>query len=495
LKYALANPDGKVGQDLEDGQTIRQSGCHTRIVPKDENKIKIWLLILELKKDGWGFKRIAAHLNALGVPSPDAGRTRTDSGVKHFVNGKWGPNTIRDLCRNKAILGVLEFGRRSEGAHRRLSKDGPRTLLPSDKNSNGKPKFIDNDDSIIIKAPAGYGSLYSEDEWNDIRQKIELRGKNQRGISRGRDMSRYPLSCRVFDLTDNCGALMYGLTSGKRALYLCGRYNRTAGAECDHNAVDAEALLKFTLVTIRDSAMNLSHREKLREMLLELARQEAGSNAPETDPIRERLEKQIRELRVNQKTAERHFATEVDDALRQVLRDQVREIKSELDLAESQLNTHVARQPRKVPSATPDLAVEEAMALLDNIEHVATDKTARTEINPLMERLGIRIGLEFVSVTKGTKRSVRKLAGGVIAFGNADLPVKIHGDSNAEPKAHGPGCASQNGPAQTPAIHGQNAIEMADDGTQSGPSSASVLPTLRRKEGISLTKVNRGDMI
>ena len=55
-------------------------------------------------------KRIAKHLNDLGVPSPGAGRQRKDHGVLHRVTGKWGARTILELCRNCAIIGLKEYG-------------------------------------------------------------------------------------------------------------------------------------------------------------------------------------------------------------------------------------------------------------------------------------------------------------------------------------------------------------------------------------------------
>jgi hypothetical protein len=35
---------------------------------------------------------------------------------------------------------------------------------------------------------------------------------------------------------------MCARTNGKRTLYVCSRYTKTNGAECDNNAVDGEAL-------------------------------------------------------------------------------------------------------------------------------------------------------------------------------------------------------------------------------------------------------------
>jgi hypothetical protein len=52
---------------------------------------------------------------------------------------------------------------------------------------------------------------------------------------------------------------------------------------------------------------------------------------------------------------------------------------------------------------------------------------ARAQISPLLEKLGVRLGLTFTEAIKGRKRKVRKLVGGVMAFGGQLLPVPIHG--------------------------------------------------------------------
>src|SRR5439155_279454 len=110
----LVDGAGTVLEHLPPGKTVHQAGCHVRVAPHDPVKIAVWLQILELKAKGWGLKRIAKHLNDRNVPSPDAGRTRTDQGVKHRVSGKWNHNTVGELCRNPAILGVQQYGKRSE---------------------------------------------------------------------------------------------------------------------------------------------------------------------------------------------------------------------------------------------------------------------------------------------------------------------------------------------------------------------------------------------
>jgi hypothetical protein len=84
----LVDSSGNAIEELPRGKTVKQSGCHVRVVPKDAERIATWLQILALKMRGWGFKRVAQRLNELGIPSPDAGRTRKDHGVDHRVSGR-----------------------------------------------------------------------------------------------------------------------------------------------------------------------------------------------------------------------------------------------------------------------------------------------------------------------------------------------------------------------------------------------------------------------
>lgn len=141
---------GNILEKLEPGKTVHQAGCHVRVVPDDPKKIGVWLQMLEWKTQGWGVKRIAKHLNDLGVPSPNAGCIRTGQGVKHRVSGKWSANTVAELCRNAIIVGQQQYGKRSEGSLRRLGPDGPRLLEEKDRTAAGQPRIVFNDASLQI---------------------------------------------------------------------------------------------------------------------------------------------------------------------------------------------------------------------------------------------------------------------------------------------------------------------------------------------------------
>src|SRR5439155_4784931 len=61
----LVNAQGQIVEELPPGRRVRQQGCHVRALPKDGAKLQARLYMLELKCQGWGYKRIAVHLNKL----------------------------------------------------------------------------------------------------------------------------------------------------------------------------------------------------------------------------------------------------------------------------------------------------------------------------------------------------------------------------------------------------------------------------------------------
>ena len=65
-----------------------------------------------------------------------------------------------------AVDFIKQHGRRSEGKHRRLAETGWRHLEDEDINPNGKPKFINNPDSLIVEANSGDGS-YDNAKWQE----------------------------------------------------------------------------------------------------------------------------------------------------------------------------------------------------------------------------------------------------------------------------------------------------------------------------------------
>ena len=493
----LVDATGTEVMELVPGRRVRQQGCHVRWRAKDRDKIAVWILILDLKHKGLGGKRIAQRLNGLGIPSPGAGRTRTDHGVPHHVSGKWCQGSVLELCRNSAILGIKEYGNRSEGTHRRLGVDGHRTLTSTDRNQNNRAKVIRNESSLVVRIPTGSEPLYDVDKWNEIQQTTDERGKNQRGVPRSSDPAKYPLSCRVLDLADCCGSIMYGHQSGKRRLYTCGRYMRTSGSECHNNSVDAEALLRLTLLTLKQQINQYGQLNQIRHLLEERAKAEESNHStnPRDSEIRG-LTQRITQLTAEHQAIGRRMSSEVDDERYRFMASEFDRVTKELRNAELQL---VKLQDVVVPAATASEKVEAAMELLSKIILVATDPNARVELRPLLEQLRLWIGLDFASAIKGQKRIVRRLVGGIIAFGGENLPTLLHGAErvtsgiNADDKS-----MSSKAGLREPKCRLNEQKQIGTNYQHAGRTkSLAVCPpnVIDHQESVSSTKVSRGDWI
>ena len=88
-------------------------------------------------------------------------------------------------------------------------------------------------------------------------------------------------------------------------------------------------------------------------------------------------------------------------------------------------------KPVTKTSLSPEEQVDALMATIDDLSALANDESANQKIRDMVLRLGIFIGLEFEEGRWG-KRPVRRLRRGVIAFGEDNLPVPIHGRSRTD---------------------------------------------------------------
>ena len=482
----LVDRDGNEVMELPHGRKIREPGCHVRHKPKDMEKIAVWLLILDLKHRGHGGKRIAHYLNSLNIPSPGSGQVRKDQGVAHRVSGKWCPGTVLSLCSNAAILGIKEYGVRSEGKHRRIGERGARSLSESDRNARKLPKVIFNDPQLVVRAQSGADALYEPTKWEEIQRDTKERGKSQRGIPRASDPSKYPLSCRVVDLTDGCGSIFYAHTVGKRRVYSCGRYLRTAGAECHKNSVDAEALLRLTLRSLGQIIIQAGGTTRIRAILEERAKSSDSMNARTQDRELELLAQNIKQLRADKDTIGRRMSSESDEQRYQFIAAEFDRISGELRAADSRL---IQLHDQATPQLTAEQEIEAAMSLIMRLDRVIEDPTARSDIGSLLAELQLWIGLDFADAVKGQKRIVRRLSGGVIVFGEENLPVRLHGNNSLVEKEE-----NQTTEAVKTRSNSQDSItadSQASDEKSSLPCP-SVL-TKHHQESISFTKVNRGD--
>ncbi len=409
------------------------------------------------------------------MPSPFAGRTRRDRGILHEVSGKWSARTVGNLCRNKAILGILEYGRRSEGRHRRLGADGPRQVTRSDRVDNKKTKGIVNGSDIRVSTKLNYEAQYSPDAWYQLQAIIDKRGQNQRGIPRSKDPTKYPLSCRVFDLTDNCGWTMIGSTYGQRKVYTCGRYRKSEGAECHHNVVDANALLSFTIADMQSKLAAIGDREVIGEALLDNLRKGSKNESDQEQRIRLITLEQSRLERVKHTLVRRITQEGDDDEVYPILKGELSKVLKEITQNEKRLTELQSKIVSYSSAVTPEQEVEDALSLIDIFTEVLDNAEATARVQKLLLALGIYIGLNFGDDLKGN-REVRKLLGGMITKSYQELSVPIFGNNNRENSEVSPMSSSLNSDSPINPLVGDKGL--------------TELSVRNQRQGMSLRKVN-----
>jgi predicted site-specific integrase-resolvase len=464
---ALVGPSDEFVQWLADGENIRRAGHHVRFLPHDEEKIGLWCMMLEWRAAGDSCKKIAARLNAMGIPSPDAGRVRRDHGSTHRVPGKWHPNTVRDLCSNPIIAGIKEYGRRSEGRYRRLGVGGPRELDEHDLRPDGQPKLLENPEEVRVRAASGGQAKFDPERWQALQPKKvpadELRRQNGRKAT---NPDRYPLSTRVVDLTEGCGSVMHGIPIGDRLKYVCGRYYNSGYTQCHHNTVEATPLATMLVDALVELVSKAGGRDAIRERLLTKAHAEAEHDAvPEEAAALGHLRKQLTALNDDIATAERRMATEKNDARYAAIAKTFDSLVVEKESVARQINELAAPKPAATARATPEEKVDALMATIDDLAALATDERANAKIRELVLRLGIFVGLEFEEGQWG-KRAVRRLRRGVIAFGEDNLPIPIHGHSRADLPA--PDAVGDDGTNHTHSVPACCRAPSVDPGSSAG---------------------------
>ncbi len=434
----LEKPDGTL-VEIPMHQRLTERNCHIRFLPNDEQRIKTWIWMLERLEAGWSTKRVAQRLNELGIPTRDAGRTRRDNGVEHEVSGKWHESTVYALATNPIIIGVKEYGRYSEGVHHRAQAAGFRPVSEDELLMDGSGKTIENDVSDRIRAAAGFAAQFDPDRWHRLQANLKARGTSQRGKRKAHDPAAYPLTPCVFDLTCNCGGIMHGVVRKDRGvgrpLYRCSIYTKTQGAKCNHNNIDAEALLQFTARTLVTLMRRAAGKDKLRAAVTARIREMQKAPPSPDEAILAELLARVERLRQKVAQAPKRILEEDDDELRAALRAGFRELQKELAAAEKALADAEKRMPHREPPTNVEAEVEKAMALMDRIEAVCADPAAREDLNRLIQDLGVRIGLTFREGRRNN-RPVRVLQGGIVAFGNRPLPCTLR-NSSGRPLAGG----------------------------------------------------------
>jgi len=397
-------------------------------LPGPEEELALIRRILELL-ESMPASRVAARLTSERVPTPDAGRTRVDGGVRHATSGVWNQPTITNIARNPLLMAVMAYGRRSMGDQLRYSAEGPRTLGDCDLRADGKPKVVTNPDSARLVAQARFEPLVDRDDHDRLLRTLDERAGTQRGKPRSRDPERNPLGGRVFDMA--CGWPLYRQPYNGTFRYLCGLYQQSHGAECKHNLVGGPVATQFVLGCVRQKVLAPAFRSKLEAKVREIAESELGSPRPDQRLAIKRAA--LAEVSRKRERAARNMALAEDQSQYRAIAVVFEELRDEEQKLDAEVRELMAEA---VPALDIEAEVKAAMACLEDLGQLAIDPTNLGAIGELFRRLNVRLFLLFRE-ERQKKRVVNRISGGVVTFGATVPPVTLYDGSSGPEKPAG----------------------------------------------------------
>jgi Resolvase, N terminal domain len=413
----LVRGDGTTVRQLAEGEHVKMAGHHVLWLPGPDEERAVIYRILDLLET-MPASRVAALLTSEGVPTPDAGRLRTDKGVKHPTSGVWGQQQVGAVARNPLLRAVVEYGRRSMGDVLRFSPQGPRELEEGDLRADGKARVVSNPESVCVKAAARFDALVEPERHARLLAKLDERGGTQRGKPRAQDPARNPLGGLIFDM--GCGWPLYRQPIKDSFNYTCGLYQQSHGAQCKHNHVDGVLATRFLLGCVRQRVLAPELNRELEGRVRAIAEREKAQPRGDADLAGRRTE--LAALRAKRERAGQNLAlAEGPEQYRAVAAtfDQLRKQEEALEAEVSRLQQTVG--------ATQNLEAEVAAAMngLTRLADLASVRQDLASIGQLFRQINARIFFRFTE-SRWKKRIVNKLAGGVVTFGETPAPVSLY---------------------------------------------------------------------
>ena len=433
----LAKEDGTPVRELAKGERVRMPGHHVVWLPGPEEEVAVVRRILDMLET-MPASRVAAALTADGVPSPDAGRYRTDNGVRHRISGVWHQSAIVNIARNPLLVAMCSYGTRSMGDQLRYTPTGPRELDDGDFRHNNKPRVIRNAEAVRTTAPAKFKPVIDPERHRKLIAKLDERSGTQRSKPRSKDPTENPLGCRAFDM--NCGWPMYREPYSGSFRYKCGLYQQSHGQKCTHNHVDGLTATRFMLSCLRQRLLSPKRLRRLERRIKELA----DTAVADSQPLHEIAEKRVTVSKVTaelEKVTQNLARAETDEQYKAVaavfekLKEQRTALEVEIAAAESRA------------AATVDAGCEEqvAMELVHRLAELASSQDRLASAGEIFRLTNARLFLGFQPV-KVKKRTLNKVIGGAVTFGDTSPPIPMYEGPTARRKIKSPTASDAAGP-------------------------------------------------
>ena len=187
--------------------------------------------------DGWGYKRIANHLTAQGIPTPRMSekRRKEEAGEENKIKAKpeWSIVTIQGILDNDFYIGTFRQAKYTR------------------KKINGKDVKRDEDEHIVIENH--HQAIIDYRTFAVTRSLREKRStSNYRGVKKNDNVYSGFMEC------GDCGNPMFATSrSDMKPAYTCGTYHRRglAGCTSHHIRVDVlDQMLKMYVQKVKENS-------------------------------------------------------------------------------------------------------------------------------------------------------------------------------------------------------------------------------------------------
>jgi hypothetical protein len=265
---------------------------------------------------------------------------------------------------------------------------------------------------------------------------------------------------------------MYRQPYGDSFRYTCGLYQQSHGQQCSHNHIGPLAT-EFVLRCLRQRLLTPSVYAKLKSRLRELAAEELmkGNAVEVEDPWRDALEQVRREI----KQAERNLAFATSQENFQAIEGIIGELRArEQSLAAEQM----ASKARIRSTLDEEAEVEAAIQVLDRLAELRQTVEGYAMAKEAFGLANAKLFLRFQPVRK-KRRTVIRIAGGVVTLGAAPPPVTLYDGPTSRKKVKKGNPRAANAVSKGSGRRSPTESEPQDSG----------------REGSSLGNVNRGERI
>lgn len=153
----------------------------------------------------------------------------------------------------------------------------------------------------------------------------------------------------------------------------------------------------------------------------QLAKSDQGDREPSGHEI-PRKKEELAQLQTDRKTAERNLALAESDAHFKAIAGVLDELTERQKKLESEIQDLTAMEAR---SPDPDVTINALLAVVERLVELDDSPAKMQSAQEIFALTHLRLFLRFQPV-KLKKRTVNRVRGGVVTFGDAAAPVKLY---------------------------------------------------------------------